>query len=191
MSRPPAPSYAYAPHYCEENIWHLIAREDFAPRRALSDVAIVSNARRQCPIWSQRASLVYGNPVVWDYHVVMIERLLKPERRALVWDFDSLLALPATFDRWWETSFPFVENLTESYRPMFRLLSAEEYLEILSSDRRHMRDEHGRWRMPPPSWAPILQGDPTLSDLIDVSRSGPGEVLDHGELVSRFSSESL
>lgn len=63
---------AYQRCYCEENALLLskqLAAQGAAPAGALY-VVFVSNARRQVPLWAQRAAREGdGGLLVWDYHV--------------------------------------------------------------------------------------------------------------------------
>ncbi len=186
MTDPLAHAYPYTPHYCEENVWQALTHPDFQAQLTNTHAVFISNTVRQCPIWEQRASRIYGNPVVWDYHVVML--VTRPENPTQVWDFDTLLGAPSSFEQWWHTSFPFLTQLTRPYLPLFRIIPARDYITLLSSDRRHMRDEQGEWRMPPPPWPAIFHGTHNLSELIDMSLEHPGEVLDHEAFHQRFQS---
>ena len=62
----------YAPCYCEENVWQLCheaqVRQDTASRLVL----FISNQRRACALWAQRACRRRHEPVVWDYHVALL-----------------------------------------------------------------------------------------------------------------------
>lgn len=188
MKFKPSQSYSYTANYCEENIWKLAAHPDFQARIDECKILIISNLKKQCPIWQQRASLIHGDPVLWDYHVVLVHQQPAPAP-TLIWDLDTLLDTPSPFDLWWQTSFPVLDELPQEYKPMFRLIEASVYLETLSSDRSHMRDERGTWRMPPPSWPPIYDGQHhNLCALIDMSREGVGELLDAHALQKRLAS---
>lgn len=186
MKFKPSQPYSYTANYCEENIWKLAAHPDFQARIDECKILIISNLLKQCPIWQQRASLIHGDPVLWDYHVVLLQQRPAPET-TLVWDLDTLLETPSPFQTWWNTSFPSLDELPDEYKPMFRVLDASVYLETLSSDRHHMKSKDGTWRMPPPSWPPIYDGEHhNLSRLIDMSQEKPGEVLDARALEARF-----
>lgn len=179
--------YPYTGHYCEENIWMLANHPDFAEALSHTHVAIISNPLRKCPIWGQRASLLYGDPVVWDYHVILIQAL--PGATAQVWDLDALIGAPAPLSAWWESAFPYMQHMLPQFLPMFRLFSAQDYITLLSSDRRHMRDGHGGWRAPPPPWPMIHDGaSHNLEALIDFTHQEPGELLDQQAFRERFSS---
>ncbi len=155
----------YQPFWCEENVWHLVGRDDLGagPR----SVVFVSNANRQVALWQQKASREPDGLVVWDYHVVL-------RVGAMLWDLDTQLPCPVAAARWIEETFRPVD---EPYAPRFRVVSAADYLRTFASDRSHMRDEHGRWRAPPPPWPTIGEGH-TLPRFIDMTDRFVGEVMD-------------
>lgn len=169
----------YAPFYCEENVWWLA--KDAALRGLRAEVAIVTNATRRVAVWSQRAAVAPGAPVVWDYHVVLA---VFGAAGWEIWDLDCALGAPLPAARWLDASFP--AGTPPHLRPRFRVLPASEYVRVLASDRSHMRDESGHWLAPPPPWAPIGQGPPTLMRLLDLDDSLAGERTDLEGLRARL-----
>jgi protein N-terminal glutamine amidohydrolase len=150
MTTPTADGFRYQPFYCEENVWWLLQEEALGvPRYAV----FVTNRRKQCPIWGQRAGPVDGC-VVWDYHVVALTpaRVSEPPR---VWDLDSRLGFGIALDRYLDATFP-LNQIPEAapFAAQFRVVEAEELLALFRSDRSHMRDPSGAWRAPPPPWSP-------------------------------------
>lgn len=179
METAPTHAFAYAACYCEENV-HLLARDPRvgAPveeRRAL----FVTNRARSVAVWSQRA----GDPVVWDYHVVLLARS-GPGGRWEAWDLDTTLGLPVPLERWLGGSFR--PGTPERLAPRLRLVSAAEYLARFSSDRSHMLDGRGRPRAPRPPWPPIWQEREGMNLLrfVDLERPFVGAVLGLDELAS-------
>lgn len=164
----------YQPFYCEENIWQLCAQRSFDAERAWA--VFISNPARTCALWSQRAARRPGEPVLWDYHVVLLDT---SEAEPRIWDLDTLIGTPAPFADWWQATFPFEDRLPEQFQPRFRLIPADVYLAEFSSDRSHMRDEQGAWRAPPPEWAPIFDADRgmNLDRFIDLEDEFVGEVM--------------
>uniref|UniRef100_A0A1I7W7K2 Protein N-terminal glutamine amidohydrolase n=1 Tax=Heterorhabditis bacteriophora TaxID=37862 RepID=A0A1I7W7K2_HETBA len=72
--------------------------------------------------------------VVWDYHVVLLE---KGEEGTKVWDLDSTLPFPCPFNQYWQSTFqPIGWNIAEEFK----------------SDRSHMKKPDGSWIAPPPVW---------------------------------------
>jgi hypothetical protein len=176
-------TYPYQAFYCEENIWKTCRLDPFEVDRV--DVVIISNDMDAAPLWNQRAAPSPLQPVFWDYHVVVIEHLEVP----VVWDLDTRLETPSPFDRWWEGTFAALDRLPERLEPVFRLLTRQEYFEVFSSDRSHMRSEEGGYKKPPPPWEPIY--DPatghTLDRLVDLGDPFAGELVDVDEMLERFS----
>ncbi len=162
----------YWPRFCEENVWHLAGGEQFRARDAW--VAVVTNPRRAVAMWFQRASELPGQPLLWDYHVIMFARTARG--MVEVWDLDTLLGLPVPAEHYLAASFEAVETPDE-LRPRFRFMTASEYRDGFSSDRRHMKDEDGGWLAPPPPWAAIGRGH-SLPSMLDLEATGPGQVLD-------------
>ncbi len=177
----------YAAYYCEENIWHLCREPGFEglERR----VVVISNPRRTCALWNQRAALEPEAPVIWDYHVVL---LVADQGRWWTWDLDTLLGLPVDFEGWFLETFGAVGSLPVLYRSMFRVMEAGEYARLLRSDREHMRGSDGAFLQPPPPWPLILGGDVSdgpsnLFRFVDMGPGWAGEVLDEAAFYGRFS----
>lgn len=180
----PRREHRHCPFYCEENVWQLAL--ELGPSGYL--VALISNAARQVPVWAQRAAAAPDQPVLWDYHVL----LLRPGAHAQVLDLDSTLAFPSPLDRYLETAFAGCASWPEPLRPRVRLLEATAYCARLWSDRSHMRDARGAWLQPPPPWSPPLpagEGWPLLQ-LLDLSRPDPGQVLGLLELCRALAARS-
>ena len=177
----------YAASFCEENVWHLCAdpRVGRAGRPTPLEerrVLVITNPQRAVATWAQRA----GDPVVWDYHVVLWARA----DEWLAWDLDTTLGLPLPAQDWLDGSFR--SGVPETFAPRFRLLAAAEYRAVFSSDRAHMLDQRGRPRAPFPSWPPILRpGGPTLGRLLDLTRREPGLVLDLPGLLALLRADRL
>ena len=181
MSRP-RPDYPYTPFFCEENVWHLARHADFAAHARW--VVFVSNERRQCPVWGQRAA-EGGGPVVWDYHVILAVEGARPgasgEVEVEVVDLDCVAGPRLGLSRWLALSFPRAARMPAGFQPRFRVIDAEMFVDRFASDRRHMRTATG-WRAPPPPWPPIGAGDFNLFEFVDTSPGGLGCVVTMGDL---------
>lgn len=168
MSDPAQSQRRYTPFYCEENVWHL-AKDGVGTDPSF--VVFISNPKRSCALWAQRASSSADMPVLWDYHVVLVSA--PAEGPPLVWDLDSRLGCPVKLKDYLDGTFPYGDALRESLLPRFRVLPAATYLERFASDRSHM-NEDGEWREPPPEWPPIGQGM-NLFDFVDTEHEFVGE----------------
>jgi hypothetical protein len=173
---------AYHPFYCEENVHHLCSDARIEGRRKL--VAFVSNARRAVALWAQRAAPFVGQPVVWDYHVLLFAE------RGRAWeayDLDSTLGCPVAAAAYLDGTFP--AGAPPGLGPRFRVIDATEFVRVFASDRSHMRRPDGTFTEPPPPWPPI-RGAPgaesNLERFVDVTRPFAGELLDLEELRARL-----
>ena len=173
----------YAPYFCEENVWQLLADPRLFTREAYA--VVITNRERQVAMWAQRAALVPDTPVVWDYHVVAVAR---GGAGFEVWDLDCTAGCPLAFPRWRELSFDVAREIPEDLAPLFRVVDAREYRARFASDRAHMRGADGTLLQEPPPWDPILpDGEPpNLQRFIDVDEPFLGEVLDLEALSLRF-----
>jgi hypothetical protein len=165
------------PFYCEENIWHLCQEPLFASKTC--HVVFISNLERAVPMWNQRAGR--GKPIVWDYHVILLV-----ESPLEVWDADTALGFPTHLFDYLEGSFhPYVES---PFAPSFRVVRAEQFVDVFASDRSHMQRADGSFRKPPPSW-PMIGKPGTASNLthfIDMEHKFVGDVLSLPDLREKF-----
>ena len=174
-------SFLYTPYYCEENVWHLCQREQFVDSEPI--VVFVGNEIRACPLWYQRASSL-DQPVLWDYHVFLLCR--DADFYWQVWDLDTLLGFPVNFEHYVDRTFGKV-LAGDVYAPNFRLIAAQEYQRVFSSDRAHMRDKSGAWLEPPPPWPFIYNGVVSnLMEMTDFQAGRTGGVLGLAEFRARF-----
>jgi hypothetical protein len=91
----------YWPCYCEENVWHACGELPSCVDEAL--VAFISNPARLVAMWRQRSASSAEEPVIWDYHVILLMR------REIAWrvlDPDSALPTPAPVAPYLEATFP-------------------------------------------------------------------------------------
>ena len=165
---------SYWPHYCEENVWHLAAREPGAL------VVFISNPRRAVVLWCQRAATSPDRPVLWDYHVVLAAPTEQgsSEHRFDILDLDTVLGPRVAAERYLDKSFAGTSALPEENAPRFRVVPAERYRELLRSDRRHMRRDDGSYIAPPPPWPPIGDGGSNLMRFVDMDGDFEGAVYD-------------
>jgi hypothetical protein len=170
----------YWPRYCEENIWHACGEVPSCIDEA--HVAFVSNPARAVAMWRQRSASSTEEPVIWDYHVIL---LMRREKAWQVLDSDSTLKTPAPVELYMDASFrPMPERLAR-HRPRFRILPAADYRRELRSDRSHMRAPDGSWLSPPPPGPCIGEGT-NLMCFVNTDADFLGEVCDLEGLRRRF-----
>jgi len=160
------------PGYCEENVWHLCGA--LPERIEHTHVLVISNARRTLAMWRQRASGSTEQPVIWDYHVVLLGQA---SGRWWIWDADSTLPSPQPAQHYLEASFRPLPAEHAELRPSFRVVAADLYRRTLSSDRSHMRATDGGWLAPPPPGEGIGNGM-NLMRFVDMQTEFVGQVLD-------------
>ena len=172
----------YQPYWCEENVWHLLDGRLAARERAFA--VFVSNPTRSVAMWAQRAALVPGTPVVWDYHVVAV---VEHGEGYEVWDLDSSEGRRLPMERWLEVSFEATKVLPEQLWPQFRVVDAERYLQVLASDRSHMRDSAGALIRRAPPWPPIGErAHSNIDQFIEMESEFEGDVFDLEAFRRRF-----
>lgn len=181
-NRVPDDDPPYQPFYCEENIW-LLAQD---PRCGDGErlVALITGTQGHVAMWQQKPADGPGEPLLWDYHVVLLVR----SGAWQVWDFEYDQGMPALAETWMTTCFPHQDRIATRYRPRFRVMPATEYVTTLRSDRSHMRTGDGTFAKPPPAWPPPGGGfDSNLVHFVDLRQTFVGEVLDLGGLRQRLS----
>lgn len=165
----------YTPYFCEENVWHLV-RERAAQGRLGLYAVFITNRGKHVLLRRQRA----GDPVAWDYHVVLFEG-------GEVVDLDTVIeggpSLPV--GDWLDGTFPAV---AEPFAPRFRVVPAAELAATFASDRSHMRGPRGEPLQPFPAWPAIRcpLGEHTLPRYLDLDDGIAGEWLGIEALRDRF-----
>ena len=162
----------YTAFYCEENIWRLDRSPECAPLSRWG--VFISNHRREVPTWSMRAAGKADEPVLWDYHVVL---LTHGEAGHEVWDLDFIHGAPVTVEQWLALAFPMV--VAAPWRPLFRVVPSDTFQSLFSSNRSHMCDATGQPIKPFPPWPAPYRDPPghNLMRFVDMSESLPGEVM--------------
>ncbi|XP_040044367.1 protein N-terminal glutamine amidohydrolase [Gasterosteus aculeatus] len=172
----------YTSCYCEENVWKLcefVRSERTAPLEELF-VVFISNENRKVPLWKQRSG--HGEqPVIWDYHVVMLQ---VRRHSSLVYDLDTELSFPCSLKLYAAQALRSDRTIQPTYHRMLRVIPADSFLLNFASDRSHMKKSDGSWGMPPPLYPPIqtTECQMNLEDFISMKPAvGWGEVfsLDH------------
>ncbi|XP_010871476.1 protein N-terminal glutamine amidohydrolase [Esox lucius] len=182
----------YTSCYCEENVWKLCEHISTQTQVSLDEVyaAFISNERRKVPIWKQKSSRGC-EPVVWDYHVILLHQ--NKQGQSFIYDLDTVLPFPCPFDIYTKEAFRTDCGLRPAFWRKLRVIPAQTYLKRFSSDRSHMKDSSGKWRMPPPQYPCITTTDSTmnLDDFISMDlKAGYGEVYSLSEFVEHFGEKS-
>ncbi|KAE8098776.1 hypothetical protein FH972_016812 [Carpinus fangiana] len=161
--------FHHTPFYCEENVYFLckkLCTSGIADASG-SDlfVVFISNEKKQIPLWHQKASKRADGVVLWDYHVICIQKRREGDTPHLVWDLDSSLPFPSPLTSYVsETIRPSFEVFFE-YQRFFRIVHAPIFLRSFASDRRHMKDSAGNWIAEPPAYEPIIAEDGAVHNL--------------------------
>ncbi|XP_053469160.1 protein N-terminal glutamine amidohydrolase isoform X3 [Ictalurus furcatus] len=140
----------------------------------------------QIPIWKQKSSRG-GEPVIWDYHVVLLH--FNPQAQSFVYDLDTTLPFPCPFDVYSREAFQSDELLKPEFQRKMRVIPAVTYLKKFASDRSHMKHSNGTWRMSPPPYPCIetTECKMNLDDFINMDPNvGFGKVYKLPEFVQHF-----
>ncbi|GMH34480.1 hypothetical protein BSKO_02314 [Bryopsis sp. KO-2023] len=183
----------YTACYCEENVYKLVELLTARKIASLDELWVVflSNPMKRFPLFCQRSSEREGGLVVWDYHVILIQR--PPGGSANVWDIDTTLEFPCPIDTYAAEAlapFPFAE-FDPSFKRFFRVVEGAVYKDAFASDRTHMIREDGSFASPPPEYPCIVAKDlqtMTLPQFWDMSKAnnGLGMIMDESSFISRF-----
>ncbi|XP_069544096.1 protein N-terminal glutamine amidohydrolase [Brachyistius frenatus] len=182
----------YTSCYCEENVWKLcefVRTERTAPLEQLL-VVFISNENRKVPLWKQKSGRG-DQPVIWDYHVVLLQAGLQSD--SLVYDLDSELSFPCSLTLYGALGFRSDRNIRPEYHRKLRVVPADSFLLNFASDRSHMKNSDGSWRMPPPPYPPIhtAESQMNLDDFISMNPAvGLGTVFSLDYFLLRFTGSS-
>ena len=186
------------PCYCEENVWRLAYRklqQQDKNTKKRYHVVFVSNANKCVCFFYQKASGNPMKPVLWDYHVLLIEEetIRNHDVVVSVLDVDSYLPYPCPLSHYVQYSFPQDKNVAAA--PQFRVLEATQFLQVFASDRMHMWNEAKQeWLATPPTYDCITNDDnnksSNLSTFINMQENLDhpqyGQVLNLPQLLQRF-----
>ena len=136
--------------------------------------------RQVFPIRCQRKANTPTEPLLWDYHVVLLWHVA-PDARYIL-DFDTTLAFCTPIADYFRQAFLDESLLKPRFVPLFRVMPSGEYVEKLLSDRRHMRDEYG-WLADPPPWPPTSVTESNLHKFTDMSDADYGKILTAAQLL--------
>ncbi|KAF9069823.1 N-terminal glutamine amidase-domain-containing protein [Rhodocollybia butyracea] len=203
-SPPPLPENSmYTSHWCEENVYLLM--ESFTQDSSISELwepytVFISNHAKSVALLNQKISKELGSPVVWDYHAIAVLRPRKQpsSEHSWVYDFDTQLEIPATWDSYFDRTF---STVPDTYQSIFRVVPAATLLDHFASDRSHMLNTTGSDAVPDPTIIPPypnLRGKfcvengitHNLMDFISMrSGQGYGDVLSVEQVCDFFGSK--
>ena len=152
-------SQVYTSCYCEENVWQLCKKIKDSKKLPSTQekefvfVVFISNENKTVPLWKQSAAEDPEHPVVWDYHVILINKV---KEGSMVFDLDTNLLYPCEFSHYSNETFKTDELLREQFHRKFRVINIDDFLMHFASDRSHMKAENGDWIKPPPLY-PCIQ----------------------------------
>lgn len=158
-------------------------------------VVFISNPQKCVPMYNQRAAislLSSSSPsstrrnekpcCFWDYHVILLgvtpissaTSCKNDDTNILVYDIDTtIMPYPVPLHQYLSLSFPldyYSNNMNSSqylqYKPYFRIVPAEKYIQFFASDRSHMYNEVTQsYNEPPPPYS-CIAASPTSSHSI-------------------------
>ncbi|XP_008297544.1 protein N-terminal glutamine amidohydrolase [Stegastes partitus] len=182
----------YTSCYCEENVWKLcefVRTKRTGPLEQLF-VVFVSNDNRMVPLWKQKSGRG-DQPVIWDYHVVLLQVALQSD--ALIYDLDSELPFPCNLKVYGAKAFRSDCHIRPEYHRKLRVVPADSFLQNFASDRSHMKNPDGTWKMPPPPYPPIhtTESHMNLDDFISMDPAvGWGTVYSLDRFLQRYTGTS-
>ncbi|KAK6791213.1 hypothetical protein RDI58_010294 [Solanum bulbocastanum] len=179
------PTFHHTPYYCEENIYLLCKKlcDDGLADPDGSDlfVIFISNEKKQIPLWHQKASQRAEGVILWDYHVICVQKKSNENSSSLVWDLDSSLPFPSPLGTYVADSIrPSIQIFSE-FKRFFRAVHAPIFLQHFASDRRHMKDSAGNWIAEPPSHEAIVAEDGAVHNLNEYITVSPEDVVKNVE----------
>ncbi|PON86904.1 Protein N-terminal glutamine amidohydrolase, alpha beta roll [Trema orientale] len=180
--------YHHTPFYCEENVYLLCKKlfENGIADAEGSDlfVVFISNDKKQVPLWRQKASNRADGAVLWDYHVICVQRKRGGGFVPTVWDLDSSLPFPSPLASYIPETIRPSFSLFSEYQRFFRIVHAPIFLHHFASDRRHMKDFAGNWSAEPPTYDPIIAKDGTVHNLNEYMEIHLSDVVKNVEVDS-------
>ncbi|XP_061680770.1 protein N-terminal glutamine amidohydrolase isoform X2 [Syngnathoides biaculeatus] len=183
----------YTSCYCEENVWKLcefVRRERSASLQELF-VVFISNENRTVPLWKQKSARG-DQPVIWDYHVVLLH--VRGQGEAAIYDLDSVVPFPCSLKIYAVHALRSDQCLKPAYHRKLRVVPADCFLSNFASDRSHMKNSDGSWKMRPPPYPPISTADShmNLDDFICMKPTvGWGHVFTLDHFLQHYNKHSL
>lgn len=179
----------YTSCYCEENVWKLCEYIKAHGEASLEEVyaVFISNERRMIPIWKQKSS-DGKKPVIWDYHVVLLHESVE-RGECFLYDLDTVLPFPCPLRVYANEALRTDQGIKRDFWRKLRVIPADSFLHMFASDRSHMKETDGTWRMPPPPYPCIATSacQMNLDDFISMEAGvGYGQVYSLSEFQLRF-----
>ncbi|KAA8517106.1 hypothetical protein F0562_017399 [Nyssa sinensis] len=173
--------FHHTPFYCEENVYFLCKKlcANGTADAEGSDlfVVFISNEKKQVPLWHQKASQRADGVVLWDYHVICVQRKKESSSPHLVWDLDSSLPFPSPLASYVSETIRPSFQLFSEFQRFFRIVHAPIFLRSFASDRRHMKDSVGNWIAQPPASEAIVAEDGTVHNLNEYIEISTADVV--------------
>ncbi|KAL6555397.1 hypothetical protein OROGR_006655 [Orobanche gracilis] len=182
--------FSHTPYYCEENVYFLCKKlvDDGIAKSDGSDlyVVFISNEKKQAsklwenseiPLWHQKASHRADGVILWDYHVISVQKRKESNLPHLVWDLDSSLPFPSPLPTYVAETIRPSFKLFSEFQRVFRIVHVPIFLRSFASDRRHMKDSVGNWLNPPPSYEAIVAEDGTTHNLNEYMEMSSSDVV--------------
>nr|XP_020477170.1 protein N-terminal glutamine amidohydrolase [Monopterus albus] len=182
----------YTSCYCEENVWKLcdFVRMERPAQLEHLFVVFISNENRTVPLWKQKSGLG-DQPVIWDYHVILMQVGVQPY--SLAYDLDSELSFPCSLKLYATQALRSDRNIRPEYHRKLRVIPADSFLFNFASDRSHMKNPDGSWRMAPPPYPPIHteESQMNLDDFISMDPAiGWGTIFSLDHFLQRYTRHS-
>jgi len=108
-----------------------------------------------------------------------------------IFDLDTTLSFPIELKEYISSTFKGMAGIHPGYFPNFKVIGAERYVGGFYSDRKHMKDDGGKWLSPAPDW-PLILGNKQLSidGLFDFTGSSKQEIYSLPEMVEYLYEEA-
>uniref|UniRef100_A0A7M5WV89 Protein N-terminal glutamine amidohydrolase n=2 Tax=Clytia hemisphaerica TaxID=252671 RepID=A0A7M5WV89_9CNID len=105
----------YTSCYCEENVWKLCDQIRKTNPTELNEyyAVFISNKNHSIPLWMQKQSEDPLTAVVWDYHVILVQK--PPSDKALVYDLDSIMGFPCPLELYLQQAIQSDATLKKEY----------------------------------------------------------------------------
>lgn len=87
------------------------------------------------------------------------------EKAVQVWDLDTTLPCPTTFEDYVAGAFQPWVFLKPEFSRLYRIIAAPVFLRSFASDRRHMKNKDGSWMAHPPPYACLVAEDGAVHNL--------------------------